>query len=90
MMYRIFLKDNHFAIFRHSPSINKDGSIESHGPRYMYGDWRGNLDIHEEAVYGLMHTSTPIANRAMFKLAVLNNFLDKLKEMCSTDLNTKQ
>lgn len=57
----------------------------------MYGESSGKyMQVHEEDVLNLYRDSVFISNRAMFKLASINNFLDKLKEMCSTDLNQKQ
>jgi len=57
----------------------------------LYGEFSEEyMRVYEEGVQGLYRDSVFISNRAMFKLATLNNFLDKLKEMCSTDLNQKQ
>lgn len=89
MKYKLSIRGSHLCIFRYTPSIV--GGQQYYGPRYMYGESSGKyMQVHEEDVMGLYRNSVFISNRAMFKLAVLNNFLDKLKEMCSTDLNQKQ
>lgn len=68
--------------------IKSDGFF---GDRYLFHDSSdGYVDIKEVRVLGIADGSIPIDTRTLFKIAKLNNFLDKLKEMCSTDLNQKQ
>lgn len=89
MKYKISMRQPRLCIFRYAPY--KIGEEQYYGPRYMYGEFSGKrMHVYEEDVQGLYRDSVFISNRAMFKLATLNNFLDKLKEMCSTDLNQKQ
>ncbi len=84
MIYRLRLySDGDMYVFRQTSKVTP------FGPRFLTK--MGNyVQISEDGVKGIMQGSFPIDSRALFKLAVLNNFLDKLKEMCSTDLNTKQ
>lgn len=84
MKYKILIADQTWYFFKYK----KFDSF--YGERYLCKGAYGSVEIVEEEVFGLNDGAVFISNRAMFKLAVLNNFLDKLKEMCSTDLNTKQ
>jgi hypothetical protein len=84
MKYRLRIcSDSEMYVFRHIRTTRP------YGPRFL-AIVGNNAFISESGVHGIMSESFPTNTRAMFKLAAINNFLDKLKEMCSTDLNTKQ
>lgn len=90
MKYKIRITEENYCIFRYKLIHLTDG-FRSYGRRYLY---YYRLDpyayVFESEVVGFNDGSQFISTRTMFKLAVINNFLDKLKEMCFTDLNQKQ
>ena len=90
MKYKINIHKSFYCIFKYE--YCDTDNPKTYGNRYLYypTSSHDHVDIYEDPVMGFNDGAVFISNRAMFKLAAINNFLDKLKEMCSTDLNTKQ